>query len=111
MRKGENAGYQKASSSQTIQAGIECLSFKSLLDYPEFNPLPDDKILDLSKMKVIADDKSQVIRMAKFVLNKIENIVGKEENADYQHFLLFPQCFQKAFPLGVVKSRDCVVKS
>ena len=21
-----------------------------------------------------------------------ENIVGKEENAGYQHFLLFPQC-------------------
>ena len=25
-----------------------------------------------------------------------ENIVGKGENADCQHFLLFPQCFQKA---------------
>ena len=23
--------------------------------------------------------------------------MGKEENAGYQHFLLFPQCFQKAF--------------
>ena len=27
---------------------------------------------------------------------RIENIVGKGENAGYQHFLLFPQCFQKA---------------
>ena len=27
----------------------------------------------------------------------MENIVEKEENAVYQHFLLFPQCFQKAF--------------
>ena len=34
--------------------------------------------------------------MAKFVLDKIENIVGKEENAGHQHFLLFPQCFQKS---------------
>ena len=25
-----------------------------------------------------------------------ENIMGKGENAGYQHFLLFPQCFQKA---------------
>ena len=25
-----------------------------------------------------------------------ENIVGKGENAGYQYFLLFPQCFQKA---------------
>ena len=45
------------------------------------------------------------------VFDRIENIVGKGENADYQHFLLFPQCFQKASFLGVVKSRDCVVKS
>ena len=27
----------------------------------------------------------------------IENIVEKEENAGSQHFLLFPQCFQKVF--------------
>ena len=32
----------------------------------------------------------------KFVLGTEENIVGKGENAGYQHFLLFPQCFQKA---------------
>ena len=24
---------------------------------------------------------------------RFENILGKEENAGYQHFLLFPQCF------------------
>ena len=29
------------------------------------------------------------------VINRVENIVGKGENAGYQHFLLFPQCFQK----------------
>ena len=27
----------------------------------------------------------------------LENIAGKGENAGYQHFLLFPQCFQKAY--------------
>ena len=32
----------------------------------------------------------------KSVLGWVENIVGKGENAGYQHFLLFPQCFQKA---------------
>ena len=30
------------------------------------------------------------------VFDKIQNIVGNGENAGYQHFLLFPQCFQKA---------------
>ena len=35
----------------------------------------------------------------KNVLGRVENIVGKGENAGYQHFLLFPQCFLKlSFP-------------
>ena len=38
-----------------------------------------------------------------FVFDRVENIVGKGENADYQHFLLFPQCFQKAFDSGSLK--------
>ena len=40
-----------------------------------------------------------------FVFNMDENIVGKGENAGYQHFLLFPQCFQKAFSLESLKTR------
>ena len=31
-----------------------------------------------------------------FSLIGMENIEGKGENAAFQHFLLFPQCFQKA---------------
>ena len=38
-------------------------------------------------------------------VEKVENIVGKEENADYQHFLLFQQCFQKASFSGSKKVR------
>ena len=31
--------------------------------------------------------------------DRVENLVGKGENAGYQHFLLFPQCFENApFP-------------
>ena len=30
------------------------------------------------------------------VFDRVENIVEKGENAGYQHFLLFLQCFQKA---------------
>ena len=37
-------------------------------------------------------------------------MVGKGENAGFQHFLRFPLCFQKASFLGVVKSWDCVVE-
>ena len=46
--------------------------------------------LDLSKMKAFEDDKINVTQKLKFALGILENIVGKGENAVYQHFLLFP---------------------
>ena len=46
-----------------------------------------------------------------FLFDRVENIVGKGENAGYQHFLLFPQCFLKVLFFGVIKSCDCVVKT
>ena len=41
-------------------------------------PLPNNKIW---------------LKMMIFVFDRVENIVGKGENAGYQHFLLFPQSF------------------
>ena len=35
--------------------------------------------------------------------DRVENTVGKGENAGYQHFLLFPQCFPKASSTGSLK--------
>ena len=59
----------------------------------------DDKNLTLSKLKAFTDDKINVTRMIISVYVRVENIVGKGENAGYQHFLLFPQCFEKvSFP-------------
>ena len=77
----------------------------------QIKSLSNDKISDWSKLKAFADDKIDVPKKLKFVLGRVENIEGKGENAGNQHFLLFPQCFQKRFFLRVVKSRDCVVKS
>ena len=54
-----------------------------------FNSLPSDKILDESKFKAFADDKIILTQKSKFVLESVENIAGKGENADYKHFLLF----------------------
>ena len=72
--------------------------------------LPNNRILDWSILKVFADNKIILTQKLKFVLGRIENIVGKGENAGYQPFLLFPQCFQKlSFSRGV-KNRDSVVK-
>ena len=57
-------------------------------------------------MKALAYDKNAA-KMTISVCDRVENIVGKEENAGYHHFLLFPQCFQKLsvsslFKLGIV---------
>ena len=75
------------------------------------NSVSKDKILDWSKLKAFADDTINVTKDLKFVLGRVKNIVGKGENAVYQHFLLFLQCFQKGFFLRVDKSWDSVVKS
>ena len=54
------------------------------------NLLPDDKILEMSKLGAFADGNFTVDQTVHFFFNGIENIVGKGENAGYQHFLLFP---------------------
>ena len=74
-----------------------------MLCFATFNSLPKDRILDLSKLKALADDILNVNQKFRFALERKENIVGKRENAGYQHFLLFPQCFQKASSLGLLK--------
>ena len=63
------------------------------------NPLPDDKILDSSKLKEFADVKFKFEKIGRRLSKRVENTVGKGEIARYEQFLLFPQCFQKAcFP-------------
>ena len=61
-------------------------------------------------LKAFADNKMKIAEMMIPVFDRVENIVGKEGNAGYQHFLLLP-VFSNGFFLGVVKSQDCVVKS
>ena len=68
--------------------------------YQNFN----EKFLDWSKFKAHKDDILNVTKKLKFVLELVENIMGKGENADYQHFLLFP-CFQKTSFPGSLKIR------
>ena len=43
--------------------------------------IPNDKILDLSDLKAFADKKINVTEKLKFVLGRVEDIVGKGENA------------------------------
>ena len=68
-------------------------------------------MLDLSKLKGFADNISKIIKIMISLFDRVENTVGKGENAGYQPFSPFPTLFSKAFFLRVVKSLDCVVKS
>ena len=44
-----------------------------------------------------------MVQMGQFLLDRIEDIVGKGENAGVQHFLLYPQSFEKGFFWGMSK--------
>ena len=72
----------------------------------KFNSLPHGKILDLPKLKAFADDNFKVAQIMQFCFDRVENIVGKRENA----FSPFPTMFSKGFFPRVVKSRHFVVK-
>ena len=60
---------------------------------PILNPLPDDKILGLPKLKAFADDKLDVTQDIKVVFQRIENIVGKRRKCWLPAFSSFPTMF------------------
>ena len=47
------------------------------------NPLPNHKILDVTELKAFADNELNATRMMISLRDKVENTVGKGENADY----------------------------
>ena len=65
------------------------------------NALPNDNILDMTKLKAFADDKLNVDKMTISLLDRVENTEGK--GASYQHFLLFPRCFPMPSSLELLK--------
>ena len=89
--KGENAGYQLCQGRHNTRI------VKGL------NSLPNNKILDWSKLKAFGDEKFIMVKMMISLCDMVENIVGKGENAAYQHFLLFPQHFEKLSVSGSLK--------
>ena len=61
----------------------------------------------LVKIEPFEENKLYVQNM-KFLRRRVENYVGKGENADYHYFLLFAQCFRKplssrSFKIGTVQ--------
>ena len=48
--------------------------------------------------------------MVIFVFDRVENIKGKIENADYQHFPLYSQCFKEPYFSGLLNPGIVVYK-
>ena len=63
------------------------------------NTLPNNKILECSKLKALPENKVKLATKTLFVFDRVENIIGPE-------FSLFPQCFKR---LRVLRSQNCVV--
>ena len=49
-----------------------------------------------SPSRKTVDNKINVTYKMNLVMGRLENSVGKGENAGHQHYLLFPHCFQRA---------------
>ena len=84
---------------------VPVLYFNKIANLTEFkaenklrlvNFLPNGKLLDQPILKAFADDNFKVAQMVQFFFDRVENIVGKGENAGYHQFFLFPQCTQKS---------------
>ena len=62
-------------------------------------------MLGLPKFKACADERKNLHKMRISVCDRVENMEGNAENADYQLVLLFPQCYPKPFLSGPLKLR------
>ena len=80
-----------------------CFTQPTYLTKNAYNSLPNNNILDWTKLKAFADNKFNLAKMIIFLLDRLKKIVGKGENAGYQHCLLFQQYFQKTVSSGSLK--------
>ena len=77
---------------------------------PNLNSLPNDKILDQSKLKAFADDKI-CYRKMEIWFGKGRKHCGKRRKCWLPAFSPFPTMFSKGFLYRVIKTCDCVVKN
>ena len=54
--------------------------------WTSLNSLPNNKVLDLSKLKGFADDKINVTQKVKFILGRVKKHYGGKKNAVKQYF-------------------------
>ena len=89
-------------TARSVQCDLDPSWAWSTLSEKRLTLLANDKILNVNKLKAFADDKLNIAKMTIFSMIK-QTTLGKGENAGYQHFLLFPQCFPKFSSSGSLK--------
>ena len=109
MGKGEIARHEQfLLFSQCFQKACFPGVSKGVIVWEWVNPSSNSKFLDRPNLKEVADDKINVTEKLKFVLRRVENTVGKGENAGYHSIFSFsPQWFQKASFQGYQKLAMC----
>ena len=55
------------------------------------------KLLQLVQFEILCRQQIKCGYIDESILSKSRKLVGKGENAGYQHFLLFQLCFPKSF--------------
>ena len=83
--------------------------FPTIFLYP-LNPLPNNKILDLTKLKAFSGDKLNDAEVTISLFDGVEKHFVKKIKCWLPAFSPFPTVFSKTFFFRVVKSQDCVVK-
>ena len=90
--------------------GCNVLSEKSAWLYRQiFISLPNDNILDLSKLKAFAEDNINVNKKIRFNLGGVEKSCEKKSKCWLSAISPFPTVSSTGFFIKVEKSRDCVV--
>ena len=85
MEKGEIAPYKQfLLFPQCFQKACFPGVSKGVIVWEWVNSLLNNNILDWSKLEAFADDKISMNEKLKIVLGRVENIVGKGENAGDQ---------------------------
>ena len=64
---------------------------------------PNDKFLNSSKLKELADDAFKFDENDRKFSKQVENTAGNGEITHYEQFLLFPECFQKTCTADTTK--------
>ena len=70
-------------------------SLDPVMSYTSHYPFPKRQILDCSKLKEFSGNNFKFDENGSKFSKREENPMEDGEIAGYEHFLLFPQCFQK----------------